>query len=87
MPEDGRFKIEENETIADIVGRILELNNQNQLGEGLKILTPNQMLSRLPITVAQLEAGNNPQKLIKGIRQLLHSLHRLKKLPKPSTTI
>ena len=87
MPEDGRFKIEENETIADIVGRILELNNQNQLGEGLKILTLDQMLSRLPITVAQLEAGNNPQKLIKGIRQLLHSLHRLKKLLKPSTTI
>ena len=56
MPEDGRFKIEENETIADIVGRILELNNQNQLGEGLKILTPDQMLSRLPITVAQLKA-------------------------------
>ena len=82
MPEDGRFKIEENETIADIVGRILELNNQNQLGEGLKILTPDQMLSRLPITVAQLEAGNNPQKLINGIRHLLHSLYPSKKLTK-----
>ena len=82
MPEDGRFKIEENEPIADIVGRILELNNQNQLGEGLKVLTPDQMLSRLPITVAQLEAGNNSQKLINGIRQLLHSLYRSKKSTK-----
>ena len=82
MPEDGRFKIEENETIADIVGRILELNNQNQLGEGLKILTPDQMLSRLPITVAQLKAWNNSQKLINEIRQLFNSLYHPKKLTK-----
>ena len=34
------------------------------------------MLSRLPITLAQLKAGNNPQKLIKEIRQLLYSLYR-----------
>ena len=32
-------------------------------GQGLKILTPNQMLSRLPITLAQLKAGNNSEKL------------------------
>ena len=32
-------------------------------GKGLKILTPGQMLSRLPITLAQLKAGNNSQKL------------------------
>ena len=32
-------------------------------GKGLKILTPNQMLSRLPITLAQLKAGNNSEKL------------------------
>ena len=31
----------------------------NHLGQGLKILTPNQMLIRLPITLAQLKAGNN----------------------------
>ena len=35
----------------------------NQIGQGLKILTPNQMLSRLPIFLAQLKAGNNSQKL------------------------
>ena len=44
--------------------------------EGLKILTPDQMLSRLPITLAQLKAGNNSQKLKNEIRQLLYSLYR-----------
>ena len=46
---------------------------------GLKILTPNQMLSRLPITLAQLNAGNNSEKLKNEIRQLLYSLYRSKK--------
>ena len=50
--------------------------------EGLKILTPNQMLSRLPISLAQLKAGNNSEKLKNEIRQLLYSLYRSKKLTK-----
>ena len=41
-------------------------------GSGLKILTPNQMLSRLPISLAQLKAGNNSEKLKNEIRQFLH---------------
>ena len=82
VPEDKAFKIEENEKIIDIVERILELNNEIQLGLGLKILTPNQMLSRLPISLAQLKAGNNSEKLKSGIRQLLWSLYRSKKLTK-----
>ena len=49
---------------------------------GLKILTPNQMLSRLPITLAQLNAGNNSEKLKNEIRKLLCSLYRSKKLTK-----
>ena len=53
---------------------------RNQTGEGLKILTPNQMHSRLPISLAQLKAGNNSEKLKNEIRQLLHSLYRSKKL-------
>ena len=40
-----------------IVELILEFNQLNQSGQGLKILTPNQMLSRLPISLAQLNAG------------------------------
>ena len=51
-----------------------------QRGQGLKILTPSQMLSRLPITLAQLKAGNNSEKLKNEIRQLLYSLYRSKKL-------
>ena len=75
VPKDRRFKIEENEKIIDIVQRILKLNNKNQLGAGLKILTPDQMLSRLPVTLAQLKAGNNSQKLTNEIRWLLYSLY------------
>ena len=55
---------------------------RSQQGQGLKILTQDQMLSRLPITSAQLKAGNNSQKLINEIRQLLYSLYRSKKMTK-----
>ena len=51
-----------------------ERRNQQRL----KILTPDQMLSRLQITLAQLKAGNNSQKLKNEIRQLLYSLYRSK---------
>ena len=60
---------------------------KNQQGQGLGILTPDQMLSRLLITLAQLKPGNNSQKLINEIRQLLYSLYRSKNYPKQSTTI
>ena len=49
---------------------------------GLKILTPNQMLGRLPISLAQLKAGNNSEKLKNETRQLLYCLYRSKKLTK-----
>ena len=55
---------------------ILEFNKENQVGEGIKILTPDQLLSRLPISLAQLKAGSNSEKLKSEIRQLLHSLYR-----------
>ena len=60
--------------IIDVVQKILEFINKLQLGQGLKILTPNQMLSRLPVSLAQLKAGNNSEKIKNEIRQLLHSL-------------
>ena len=53
-----------------------------QQGRGLKMLTPEQMLSRLTISLALLKAGNNSQKLKNEIRQLLYSLYRSKKLSK-----
>ena len=78
----NEIKTEKPDKILKIVEEILEFNEQNQLEKGLKILTPNQTLSRLPITFAQLKAGNNSQKLKNEIRQLLYSLYRSKKLTK-----
>ena len=69
--------------IVNIVEMILDFNKQNQQKrQGLKILTPNQMLSRLPITLAQLKAGNNSDKLKNEMRQLLYSLYRSKNMTK-----
>ena len=49
------------ESIVEIVEDILKFNEQNQQGQGIKILTPNQVLSRSPISLAQLQAGNNSE--------------------------
>ena len=81
MPRDRAFKIQENEKIIDIAEKVIEHDRQNQ-GQGSKILTPNQILSRLPISLAQLKAGNNSEKLKNEIRQLFYSLYRSKKLTK-----
>ena len=68
-----------NEKIINIVERIVKFNNIIQSGQGIKILTPSQMISRLPITLEQLNAGNNSEKLKNEVSQLLHSLYRSKK--------
>ena len=80
MSEDEK-EIEQPDKILKIVENILEFNRQQQ-GQGLKILTPNQMLSRLPISLAQLKAGSNSEKLKNEIRHLLYSLYRSRKLTK-----
>ena len=67
------------------VNEILDFNKEiqkQQEGSGLKILTQNKMLLRLLISLAQLKAGNNSEKLKNEIRQLLYSLYRSKKLTK-----
>ena len=46
------------------------LAKEGQEGKGLKILTPNQMLKRLPIALAQVKAGNNSESLLNEIRQI-----------------
>ena len=56
--------------MLEIVELILYFNQLNQSGKGLKILTLNQMLSRLPISLAQLKAGNNSEKSKIKIRQI-----------------
>ena len=50
---DDEIKIQKLDKILDIVEKILEFNRQNQEGKGLRILTPDQMLSTLPTTLAQ----------------------------------
>ena len=67
--------------ILRIIKKILDFNKQiqKQRGSGLKIPTPNQMLSKLPITLTHLKAENNSEELKNEIRQLLYSLYRSKK--------
>ena len=49
---------------------------------GLKILTPKQMLQRLPIALAQIKAGNNSESLLNEIRQIVYSLYQSKEITK-----
>ena len=59
-----------------------DYENKELSGSGLKILTNKQMLNRLPILLAQIQAGNNSTKLKNEIRQILDSLYRSKVLTK-----
>ena len=58
-PTNNAKKVKNRNNMMEIVELILKFNQLDQEGDGLKILTPNQMLSRLPISLAQLKAGNN----------------------------
>ena len=49
---------------------------------GLKILSPKQMLQRLPIALAQVKAGNNSERLLNEIRQIVCSLYQSKQITK-----
>ena len=49
---------------------------------GLKILTPKHMLQRLPIALAQVKAGNNSERLLTEIRQIVYSLYQSKQITK-----
>ena len=90
--EDDKVDYEEDDEIDDEevdTTKMPELESEKSApqrreheGQGLKILSPQQMLSRLPISLAQLKAGNNSQKLKNEIRQLLYSLYRSKNLSK-----
>ena len=70
--------------IEDYGAMILEAKKQarEQEGTGLKILTPNQMLKRLPIALAHVKAGNNSESLLNEIRQIVYSLYRSKEITK-----
>ena len=77
---DKEVKLEPEETIAERV----KLNPRKRKieGAGLKILTLNKLLARLPILLAHIKAGNNSQKLRNEIRQILHILYQHNKITK-----
>ena len=77
-----------NNAIKFIDSMILEAKKlaREQEGTGLKILTPNQMLKRLPIALAQIKAGNNSESLLNEIRQIVILCINQKKLRKKYTT-
>ena len=70
--------------IEDYSSMILKAKKlaKEQEGTGLQILTPNQMLKRLPIALARIKAGNNSESLLNEIRQILYSLYRSKEITK-----
>ena len=70
--------------IEDCGSMILEAKRlaREQEGIGLKILTLNQMLKRLPIAHTQVNAGNNSESLLNETRQIVYSLYRSKEITK-----
>ena len=78
---------DENEEIDTTNMPDLESEESATEGKGIKILTPKQMLHRLPISLAQLKAGNNSEKPKNDIRQILYSLCRSKNLQSNSIKV
>ena len=66
---------------VEIAEKILDFNKQ-QKSKGIKLLTPKQMLQRLPIALAQVKAGNTSEKLLNEIRQVLYYFIEKRKLLK-----
>ena len=80
--EEDVYQRDEEQEYEESIAERTKIRRQNQKGSGLRILTSRQMLSRLPVSLVQLNAGINPEKLKDDIRQLLYSLYRSKKLNK-----
>ena len=90
-PEQKKLRSDVLDSVGTLVkGRELMYNafrsgifhrfEKSQEGEGLKILTPNQMLKRLPIALAQVKPGNNSESLLNEIRQIVYSFYRSKEI-------
>ena len=78
---DGR-ELMYNAFRSGIFHRLEESQEGEGVNEMLKILTPNPMLKRLPIALAQVKAGNNSESLLNEIRQIVYSLYRSKEITK-----
>ena len=70
------------ELFDDYTSMISEAKLKATKGTGLKILTPKQMLQRLPIALAQVKAGNNSESLLNEIRQIVYSFYQSKEITK-----
>ena len=66
----------------DYSSMISEAKEKATKGAGLKILTPKQMLQRLPLALAQIKSGNNSESLLNEIWQIVFSLYQLKQITK-----
>ena len=80
-------KIEQPDKVLKTAKEILDFNKQIQEGLGLKILTLDQMLIRIPISLGQLNTGDNSDKLKNETRKLLYSLYRQKILQSKSIKV
>ena len=68
---------------AKVISEDIYKSKQNETkGKRLKILTPKQMLQRLPIALAQVKAGNNSESLLNEIRRIVCSLYQSKQTTK-----
>ena len=79
------FTRQQNELIKffdDYSSMVPEAKTKATKGIGLKILTPKQMLQRLPIALAQVKAGNNSGSLLNKIRKIVYSLYQSKQFTK-----
>ena len=77
--------IARNETIIcydDYSSMMSEAKYRATKGKGFRILTPKQMLQRLPIALEQVKAGNNSESLLNEIRQIVYSLYQSKQITK-----
>ena len=84
-----RKYIAENENpnkIVDIVEKGLDFNKQSK-DKGIKILTPKEMLQRLPIALAQVKASNTSENLLNEIGQIMYSFHQEKEVTKKHITV
>ena len=70
------------EDYGSMIPEAKRLAKEEQEGKGLKILTPRQMVKRLPIALAQVKAGNNSDSLLNEIIQIVYSLYRSKEITK-----
>ena len=67
---------------GSMISMILEAKREAVKRTGLKILTPKQMLQRLPIALTLVKAGNNSEFLLSEIRQIVYSLYQSKQIIK-----